>query len=279
MKNEQAPFARSLRLILDMIVCQYKADVAYLFEYREARRAFTLRACAGDRKTRTDAETVELPPEAAAWIGELKGLKEMEAPFSDECVGWFPEVVLNELNRVVIAPLRTGEKLAGVLTAGWRSVDRAEAASLDGIAALALSVTALLARSQQVESATDMALRIAALEAELADLKIADRTSGFLTEAQQSNAIADLVNRHVQRVLETTDSALLFRRQLELLQEQVRDRQLLNRAKALLQRERQMSEQEAYLHLRNTSRRERRRLREVASELLHIYGRDEATDR
>ena len=50
---------------------------------------------------------------------------------------------------------------------------------------------------------------------------------------------------------------------------QVEERAVANRAKAVLQNRYGMSEDQAYLHLRSESRRSRRRLSEVARELLN----------
>jgi AmiR/NasT family two-component response regulator len=118
------------------------------------------------------------------------------------------------------------------------------------------------------EATCDIVAEIARLEAELADLRIADRASEILAQRDPAQETVKAVHRHIERVLEGTDSASTLKQQLETLRSQVQDRRLVNRAKAFLQKTRRMSEEEAYLHLRNASRRERRPLREIANEVL-----------
>lgn len=264
--SAQAPFSRSLRLILQTILRQQQADVACLYVYDQSGNTLVLRLRAGQDWRRIESAHIQLSPAAAEWVSRLRSAEEISAAISDYRVTNFPEVILNGLTRIVVAPLRTGDQLTGLLTTGWKAGEGA--AHLDGIMALTSSVAALLARSRLTESATDLVTQIAQLEAELADLKIAERARGLFGEPESPDRTAHLVKQHVQRVLEGTDSASLLRQQLEVLREQVRDRQLLNRAKSLLQQAHRMSEEEAYLHLRNTSRRERRPLRDVAVDVL-----------
>ena len=56
--------------------------------------------------------------------------------------------------------------------------------------------------------------------------------------------------------------------ELEKVTQQLADRKVLERAKGLLQARNQWSEEEAYLHLRNTSRRRRTPLRQIAREII-----------
>ena len=59
-----------------------------------------------------------------------------------------------------------------------------------------------------------------------------------------------------------------LRREVENLNRQLADRKLLERAKGLIQERFQWSEEQAYLHLRNLSRRRRTPLREIAMEVI-----------
>jgi len=59
-----------------------------------------------------------------------------------------------------------------------------------------------------------------------------------------------------------------LRREIDNLNRQLADRKLLERAKGLLQARYQWSEEQAYLHLRNLSRRRRTPLREIALEVI-----------
>ena len=60
--------------------------------------------------------------------------------------------------------------------------------------------------------------------------------------------------------------------ELEKVSQQLADRKVLERAKGLLQARNQWSEEEAYLHLRNTSRRRRTPLRQIAREIIEGPG-------
>ena len=59
-----------------------------------------------------------------------------------------------------------------------------------------------------------------------------------------------------------------LRREVDKLNRQLADRKLLERAKGLIQARFQWSEEQAYLHLRNLSRRRRTPLREIALEAI-----------
>jgi AmiR/NasT family two-component response regulator len=55
------------------------------------------------------------------------------------------------------------------------------------------------------------------------------------------------------------------------LEEEVEERRLTNRAKAILQSVHGMSEEQAHAHLRQTSRKTRRKLKDVAVELIERH--------
>jgi GAF domain-containing protein len=57
---------------------------------------------------------------------------------------------------------------------------------------------------------------------------------------------------------------------------QLADRKILERAKGLLRARHQWSEEDAYLHLRNTSRRRRTPLRQIAHEIIEGRGQSAA---
>ena len=56
--------------------------------------------------------------------------------------------------------------------------------------------------------------------------------------------------------------------EVEALSRKLADRKLLDRAKGLLQASHQWTEEEAYLHLRRTSRQRRTPMRDVAREII-----------
>ncbi len=115
-----------------------------------------------------------------------------------------------------------------------------------------------------------LASQIADLEARLMDSKIADRVRGFLKTGGDPNAL-DAIARHVDGVLRPAPTRRILEQLSRELEEAVEERRLTNRAKAILQIQHGMSEDEAHMHLRQTSRRSRKKLREVAADLIDSH--------
>jgi len=105
--------------------------------------------------------------------------------------------------------------------------------------------------------------KIGSLDAELAAIKIAERTQGLL-----ANGAPDTSARHVETVLQGRQAGGVLEELVRHLEDRVDERKLLVRAKALLQHTHGMSEEQAYLQLRVRSRASRKRLRVVAQELI-----------
>ncbi len=110
--------------------------------------------------------------------------------------------------------------------------------------------------------------RIAELEAKLADSKISDRARGLLESALPPSEAVEMISQYI-------DNALRSNQLGRALDELARDAeydlagyQLVRRAKALLRSRGGMSEEQAHLYLRYASRSSRRRLPEVAAEIL-----------
>lgn len=115
-----------------------------------------------------------------------------------------------------------------------------------------------------------LAARIGTLDAELAGIKIAERTRGILTgNLPQPEAIETLVS-HVERVLEGRQFGSVLEQMLPALEDQLATKRAVLQAKALLESRHGMSEEQAYFHLRVKSRSTRRKLSEVAQELLAV---------
>jgi hypothetical protein len=115
-----------------------------------------------------------------------------------------------------------------------------------------------------------LAARIGTLDAELAGIKIAERARGILAGTlPQPEAIETLVS-HVERVLEGRQFGSVLEQMLPDLEDQLATKRAVLRAKALLESRHGMSEEQAYFHLRVKSRSTRRRLSEVAQELLAV---------
>jgi ANTAR domain len=112
------------------------------------------------------------------------------------------------------------------------------------------------------------AARIAELETELADSKIADRAGGLLTNRAPLQESIDTIVRHVESVLRPSQLRTALGQFTQEIEQEIAERELAGRAKAVLQSRYGMSEDEAHLHLRLVSRKSRKRLRDVAREVL-----------
>jgi ANTAR domain len=122
--------------------------------------------------------------------------------------------------------------------------------------------------SRAPERYAQMALRIGELEVELADAKIADRASGMLQDAAASRDPIAAIVHHVESVLRPSELENALGKFERDLAEQLAERQLTTRAKAVLQSRYGISEEQAHVHLRVVSRTSRKRLRDVAQALI-----------
>ena len=263
--KKSLPFARSLELLLNTVERQTGADSVCLYIRDRTRLRLALRT--GKLKRSIDSAQITLSRSASEWILGLQAPEHVREAGVDWRVSSFPEVLLNGLSRFTVAPLRMREQLIGVLTAGWR-VEQTDGTPHNVLDGLASAAAELLERANHTQTAAHVLAEITELEVELADLKIADRATAILGQSGGTEQSVSIVQEHVQRVLEGIDAGCALTQQLQALRRQVQERKLLNRAKAFLQQTRRMSEEEAYLHLRNASRRNRRPLRDVAQEML-----------
>jgi len=123
-----------------------------------------------------------------------------------------------------------------------------------------------------------LASKIGSLDAELAAIKIAERAHGLLQNGGLQNGqlangaptpdAVDIIARHVETVLQGRQAGGALEELLRELEDRLDERKLLVRAKALLQSEHGITEEQAYLQLRVRSRSSRKRLRAVAQELI-----------
>lgn len=118
------------------------------------------------------------------------------------------------------------------------------------------------------------AARIGEMEAQLVDEKIAARIvglldSGALLESRpRSVDLIGIVEDHVGAVLRPSPFAAVLGQTAAELEKEIGERELTAQAKATLQRDQGMSEEEAHLHLRAMSRKSRRPVVEIARELV-----------
>jgi hypothetical protein len=164
-------------------------------------------------------------------------------------------------------PLHAGDEVTGVLTFVFRgaAVSPHARSVLERIAATIEEVWRLSLLPQT--HARDAA-RIGELEAQLADSKIADRACGLLAAGPPPREAIDTIVRHVESVLRPGQLAAVLGQLAEEIEREIAERDLTNRAKAVLQSRYGMSEDQAHVHLRLVSRKSRKRLRDVARDLL-----------
>ncbi len=165
---------------------------------------------------------------------------------------------------VVTYPLQ----IDGLLAFAFRDDVRLREArpKLDRIAG---TIEAVWRAAHTVEEYSQLANYVAELETSLMDTKIADRTLGFLLTRGQDPIEA--ITRHVEGVLRETSTRRTLQQISQELEEEVEERRLVGRAKAILQKSQGMSEEEAHAHLRVVSRKSRRRLKDVAREVIEQH--------
>lgn len=117
-----------------------------------------------------------------------------------------------------------------------------------------------------------IAAKITELETEIAAEKILERAKGLLRDHPQlTEATIDLLDRHAAKVLASRQFGEVLQTRLRELENLAAERDITARAKAVLQ-DQGLSEEKAYLHLRTLSRQRRRRIAEIAREIVKHGG-------
>lgn len=168
---------------------------------------------------------------------------------------------------VLSLPLHAEDEVTGVLTFVFRGVaipPRAQSL-LERIAPIIEEVWRL---SLLPAAYARKAARIGELEIELADSKIADRARGMLAGSAPPRDAVDTIIRHVESVLRPGQLGTVLQQLTQEFEQEISERELANRAKAILQSRYGMSEDQAHVHLRLVSRKSRKRLRDVARDVL-----------
>jgi hypothetical protein len=135
--------------------------------------------------------------------------------------------------------------------------------TLEQLARTLESVWSLFVTPQKV---IELARRISRRQAELADLKVAERAQGFLNHCKPG--AGETMAVHVEYVLRTRRFETLLEQCARDLEDQIAERKVIAQAKNLLQMVHGVSEEEAYAQLRLSSRRSRRRIFDVANQLI-----------
>jgi len=164
-------------------------------------------------------------------------------------------------------PLRLDDAATGALTFVFRGVvisPRAQSV-LERIAAVIEEVWRL---SLVPAAYARNAARVGELETALADSKIADRARGMLADGVPLPDAIDTIVGHVESVLRPSQLRTALGQLTQEIEQEIAERELASRAKAVLQSRYGMSEDQAHLHLRLVSRKSRKRLRDVARDVL-----------
>jgi AmiR/NasT family two-component response regulator len=117
------------------------------------------------------------------------------------------------------------------------------------------------------KSFTKLADRVADLEARLMDSKVADRARGLLISKSDGDP-AEAIARHVEAVLRPTQIHRILEQVLSELEDEIDERRLMAEAKQILQAVDRLSEEQAHTRLRVMSRKSRKRLKEVAQQVI-----------
>lgn len=152
---------------------------------------------------------------------------------------------------------------------GWR--ETRPDPELAGIAPLIGALQLVVSRTEQHAQLHQLLVETTRLEWELADHKISERTAGVIASGE-----AELlrVGQHVARVLASITQVDALSERLRHLETELADRKKITAAKAILYKHEGLTEQQAYLRLQQLSRRTRRTIADVASDIL--TGRVEA---
>jgi len=161
-------------------------------------------------------------------------------------------------------PLHAEDGISGLLTFAFRATE-IEQRNLDVLDRLARLIQAVY---HLPRSTARLVTKVGSLEVELAAIKISERTLGLLASGAPSAESIETVVRHVETVLDKRPAKIMLKQLLPDLEDRVAERKLVVKAKQVLQDRDGISEEQAYLRLRNRSRASRKRLKEVARELI-----------
>jgi hypothetical protein len=165
-------------------------------------------------------------------------------------------------NGAVSISYAVGESALAIFVFQKAAVHRAKIQLLDRLAPAIESLYEIPQRTAR------RAERIGALDAELAGVKITERVRGLIGKGEVDQAAVEAVVRQVEQVVGTRQADVAFSRLLEFLEDRLEERKMMVAAKELLEQTRGLSEEAAYLFLRDKSRASRQRIRAVAQELL-----------
>lgn len=243
-----APFERSVLALLEVIARNGNADGVSLYEYGVSTRMLSLTACAGQFKPQVERACIELPDGASSWLERVCEPTLVEGVTRDVLLCGFHSAAV-----ALVTDLRWAKVFLHV---GWRSVP--DNNDFTTAFALVSGLEQITARAAQVHDAQKLVADIARLQSELADSKIADRTSGLLATSMPAQVASESICRHIERVLQSADESVALLDRVKQLEMELSGRHAIARAKQVLEEKHSITEQQAYLLLKNASRRTRR---------------------
>jgi hypothetical protein len=169
---------------------------------------------------------------------------------------------------VLAYPLHTGAIVDGFLAFAFSRPLNAPNASarLDRIVA---TIAKLWTTAQTAGRYSDLTDRVDELETQLMDWKIGDRARGFLARGTGADP-AEAIAKHVEDVLRPTKTRQILEKILHDLEAEIEGRRVITLAKSILQHSAGMTEEQAHAHLQTMSRRSRRRIGDVALEIIDL---------
>ena len=177
---------------------------------------------------------------------------------------------LTQRKDLALLPLYNGGLVSAVLILAFSAdAEPRERGSLNRLIPLFETLVRFVdAGSVQVR----LAAKISSLESEIASEKILNRVSGLIgTQGRLDESAIELAERHVGKVQKSCAFGNLLEDRLRELESLVAARDRTALAKELLQRHLGITEDEAYRELRTASRRQRKRLIDVAEEIISRY--------
>lgn len=168
---------------------------------------------------------------------------------------------------VVAFSLHTERKVAARLVFGFRGKE-VPAPSRIALGQVVSAIESVWEFSRFTTAYARLGERLGALEEELASSKIADRARGLLAKRSSEDPIK-MILLHVEGVARKVQSGTALAKLLEEMEDELTLRKLAGQAKTVLQNDHGMSEEEAHIHLRLTSRRSRKSVKDVARELIN----------
>ena len=242
---------RSIQILLSSFVPDKCSISLALYELREGARRLQLCGVAGD-------------PSSEEWAHQIVvSTRLSQLPASCGEAEHF-SLLYPEGEKIRIFPVTTPGGLVGILCVRPAANTSLSIQVINKLRASSQSLASILALARKIRSYDVLISEISSLHLELADQKISDRARGLLADNESPEAITE----HVNRVSESIRFEDDLKATIADIRSQLNVRLLLHKAKEKLQKDKGISEEEAYLTIRHMSRRTRTPLGTIAQEIL-----------